>query len=381
MTLVPAFDAAGQCTHLVGVVHDVTEKKAIESMLLQSQKMESIGHLAGGIAHDFNNVLSVILGNCELLIEDLKPGDTVRRGLETIRKAGQRAAALTHQLLAFSRHQVLELKTVSLNDTIVNMDGMLRRLIGENISLVTRPAHGLDLVKIDPDPGQMEQVLMNLAVSARDAMAEGGSLIIETADVELDERYAREHLGAAPGPHVMMAVSDTGVGMDKETIAQIFEPFFTTKEEGKGTGLGLSTVFGIVQQSGGNVWVYSEPGKGTTFKIYLPRTVDGEMADVAEPPPQPGASATETILVVEGRGAGAGAGLRSTAQGGRPGSGSGEWWRCSRSIGARRACPPAPNRRGDAAYERPGGRGAARVGAPGDEGPVHVRVHGQLHRP
>ena len=297
VTLAPVFNAAGRCTHLVGAVHDATEKKTIESMLRQSQKMESIGHLAGGIAHDFNNILSVILGNAEMLLDDILPSDPVRPGLEAIRKAGERAAALTHQLLAFSRQQVLELRTVNLNETIVSMDAMLRRLIGEDISLLTRPEPGLDLVKVDP--GQMEQVLMNLVVNARDAMPHGGSLTIETENVELDEEYARDHPGIAPGPHVMMAVSDTGVGMDKETIRQIFDPFFTTKERGKGTGLGLSTVFGIVRQSGGSIWVYSEPGKGTTFKVYVPRTEESAEAEVPEAAAAVRAGGTATILVAE----------------------------------------------------------------------------------
>ena len=215
-----------------------------EEQLRQSQKMESIGRLAGGIAHDFNNILTVILGNSEMVAAGLKPGDRIGAGIESIRSAGERAASLTRQLLAFSRQQVLEPKIVDLNQIVTGMDGMLRRLIGEDVELVTRPARQLHMVKVDP--GQMEQVLMNLAVNARDAMPRGGKITIETGHVELDDAYARQHVSVTPGPYVMLAVSDTGVGMDKATLARIFEPFFTTKEKGKGTGLGLSTVFGIV---------------------------------------------------------------------------------------------------------------------------------------
>ena len=282
---------------------DLTERKraaatlaALEVQLRQSQKMDAVGRLAGGVAHDFNNVLSVILSYGELLLADMKPGEPMRDDVEEIRKAGMRAAALTRQLLMFSRQQVLEPKVLDLNEVLTSMDKMLQRILGADVDLVSLPAQGLGRVRVDPS--NIEQVIMNLAVNARDAMPTGGKLTMETDNVVLDEAYAREHLGVTPGSHVMLAVSDTGVGMDKATVARIFEPFFTTKEPGKGTGLGLSTVFGIVQQSGGSLWVYSEPGKGTTFKVYLPRV------DAAVEAPNPAGPPTtlrgsETILLVE----------------------------------------------------------------------------------
>jgi len=268
-----------------------------QQQLLQVQKMEAIGRLAGGVAHDFNNLLTVLGGRSRLLLDRLRRDDPLRRDIELIQETADRAATLTQQLLAFSRKQVLAPKVLDLNAVVVNMDTMLRRLIGEDIDLVTVPGPALGRVKADP--GQIEQVIMNLAINARDAMPRGGQLTIETANVELDEAYARRHVAVRPGPHVMLAVSDTGPGMDAETQARVFEPFFTTKEPGKGTGLGLATVYGIVKQSGGNIWVYSEPGRGTTFKIYLPRVE--EAAEPVEPakalagPPR----GLETVLVVE----------------------------------------------------------------------------------
>jgi two-component system cell cycle sensor histidine kinase/response regulator CckA len=267
-----------------------------EEQLRQAQKMEAVGRLAGGVAHDFNNVLSVILCYGETLLADIKPGDPMRADVEEIRKAGLRAAALTRQLLMFSRQQVLEPKVLDLNEVLSSMDKMLQRILGADVDLVSLLAQPLGMVRADRS--SLEQVIMNLVVNARDAMPTGGKLTMETGNVVLDEAYSQTHFGVTPGPHVMIAVTDTGVGIDPATLGRIFEPFFTTKETGKGTGLGLSTVFGIVQQSGGSVWVYSEPGRGTTFKVYLPR-VDGaaERSRSVEPPAN--LRGSETILLVE----------------------------------------------------------------------------------
>jgi signal transduction histidine kinase len=273
------------------------ELSQTKDQLAQAQKMEAVGLLAGGVAHDFNNLLMVITGRSELLLLRLGPEDAVRQDLELIKSTGQRAADLTRQLLAFSRKQVLQPKVLNLNGIVQGLAPMLERLIGEDIELHAALDPALGSVKADP--GQIEQVIMNLAVNARDAMPDGGQLTIETSNVELDAACASHRVGARPGPHVMLAVTDTGYGMDENTRARIFEPFFTTKEVGKGTGLGLSTVHGIVNQSGGTIWVYSEPGRGTTFKIYLPRTTDdvnGLGCGRAVTPPALG---SETILLVE----------------------------------------------------------------------------------
>jgi two-component system, cell cycle sensor histidine kinase and response regulator CckA len=285
---------------LVGAVVtflDSTDKKRLESQLLQSQKMESVGRLAGGVAHDFNNLLTVIIGYGDLLVHDLGPGHRGLGRLEEIRQAAGRASSLTRQLLAFSRKQMLEPKVLDLNAVVADVERMLRRLIGEDVQFVTVSGSGLGRVRADP--GQVEQVIVNLAVNARDAMPTGGRLIVETRNVDLDESYARERPDARPGRHVLLAVSDTGHGMDAETLSHAFEPFFTTREPGKGTGLGLATVYGIVRQSGGHVTIYSEPGRGTTCKVYLPR-IDEEQDDAPAAPAlaavPPG---TETILLVE----------------------------------------------------------------------------------
>ncbi|HEV8532448.1 MAG TPA: GAF domain-containing protein [Methylomirabilota bacterium] len=268
-----------------------------QGQLAQAGKMEAIGHLAGGVAHDFNNLLMVIMGRTELLLNDLDATDPKRSTAKIIEQTAQRAADLTRQLLAFSRKQVLNPVVLDLNAVVPKMGEMLRRLIGEDIDLVTVLGSALGHVKADP--GQIEQIIMNLAVNARDAMPEGGRLTLETANVDLDAGYARKHVGARPGPHVMLALSDTGIGMDAQTQAHIFEPFFTTKGPRKGTGLGLAMVYGIVKQSGGNIWVYSEPGKGASFKIYLPRIeepIDDSHAGSSLPAPAHG---VETILLVE----------------------------------------------------------------------------------
>ncbi len=254
--------------YLHSIIHDVTKEKELEAQLHQSQKLESIGQLAGGVAHDFNNILNVILGYGELVLNKLHHGDPMREEVLQIVEAGRRSMSLTQQLLAFSRKQILQPKILNINESLKAIEGMLRRLIGEDIELTLALAEDLSYVKADQ--GQIEQIIMNLAVNARDAMPYGGKLIIETTNVVLDESYAQNHAGAEPGDYVMIAVTDTGRGMDRETLSRIFEPFFTTKEKEKGTGLGLATVYGIVKQSGGNIWVYSEPEKGTTFKIYLP---------------------------------------------------------------------------------------------------------------
>ena len=286
----------GHLVRVWGTQRDVTDQRHLEEQFRQSQKMEAVGQLAGGIAHDFNNLLTAILGNTQLLLRDLPAGDVKRGDVEEIRKASERAASLTRQLLAYSRRQMLQPVVLDLNVVVAEMDKMLRRLIGEHIALATVLAP--DLGRVRADPNQIEQVIVNLAVNARDAMTEGGKLTIETANIDLDEPFAQTHLGSLPGPYAMLAVTDSGTGMDGTVRAHLFEPFFTTKEVGKGTGLGLATVYGIVKQSDGYISVYSEPGHGSSFKIYLPRiTAPAGPAGGAQ---KTGAErGTETVLVVE----------------------------------------------------------------------------------
>jgi len=280
-----------------GIIVDITERKILETQLQQSRKMEAVGRLAGGIAHDFNNLLTIITGYTDLALSRPTVPLDLRNDIERIENAAARAAALVRQLLAFSRKQVLQPKTLDLNDIVINMDKLLRRLIDDHIEMVTRVHDGLGKVKADP--AQIEQVIMNLVVNARDAMPNGGRLLLETSNVDLDSAYAVDHVSVKPGRYVMLAVSDTGIGMDSATVAHIFEPFYTTKESGRGTGLGLSTVYGIVKQSGGYIWVYSEPGKGSTFKVYLPRVEDS--VEQAEPKRVPlfQQRGTEVVLLVE----------------------------------------------------------------------------------
>jgi PAS domain S-box-containing protein len=273
------------------------EKIILEEQLRQSQKMEAIGKLAGGVAHDFNNLLTVIHGYSELLLNSLDQNSRLRQDVLEIKNASQRASSLTNQLLAFSRKQVLQPTVLDLNAHVSSMDKMLRRMIGENIKLTSLLAE--DLGRIKADPGQIEQVILNLAINAKDAMPNGGKLTIETANVILDESFTRSRIGMAPGRYVMLSMSDTGSGMTPEVKERIFDPFFTTKEKGKGTGLGLATVYGIIQQSGGNIWVYSEPGVGTTFKIYLPTIEEGTESLRPTSVPTKSTQGSETILLVE----------------------------------------------------------------------------------
>jgi len=298
LSISPIKDGAGTIIGVSGIGRDITERKSLEAQLRQAQKVESIGQLAGGIAHDFNNLLTVINSYSAMLLEERDASNpTIRNGIEQIKEAGHRAASLTRQLLTFSRQQVLEPKVLDLNDVVSNIAKLLRRLIGENINLDLYLHPSIGRVKVDP--GQIEQVIMNLAVNGRDAMPGGGQLTVKTGNVELDDAYAREHVSVQPGPYVMLAVSDTGCGMDAETQTRIFEPFFTTKEPGKGTGLGLATVYGIVTQSGGHIWIQSELGKGSTFKIYFPRVEEKSELTESRPVRTEALRGSETVLLVE----------------------------------------------------------------------------------
>jgi PAS domain S-box-containing protein len=297
LSAAPLVDGKGNINGSVVVIADITERKKLEEQFLQAQKMEAVGRLAGGVAHDFNNLLTAIIGYSQLALARLHREDPMRREIEEIEQAGHRAAGLTNQLLAFSRRQVLQPQVLDLNVVVANLGKMLERLIGEDIVLATTLAPGIGFVKADR--GQIEQIIMNLAVNSRDAMPDGGRLTIETFHADLDDSYTAEHLDVRPGPYVVLAISDNGCGMDKETQSNIFEPFFTTKELGKGTGLGLSTVYGIVKQSGGHIGLYSEPGEGTTFKVYLPRLEESDQKHESGVTEKESLEGSETVLLVE----------------------------------------------------------------------------------
>lgn len=286
----------GKITKILNIARDITERKILETQLRQSQKLETVGRLAGGIAHDFNNLLTVINGFSDFLLKDIPQDNPIRSDIEAIYNAGQKAADLTRQLLAFSRRQIFDLQILDLNEIVGNFSKILHRIIGDNIKLEIKFCPELGKIKVDP--GQMEQVILNILVNARDALPEGGVINIETDNVDLDQEYSHGHLHLEPGRYVMISVSDTGIGMSKEIQQQVFEPFFTTKEGGKGTGLGLSTVYGIVKQSKGYIWVYSEPNIGTCFKIYLPR-VDQPEEKIPAGQNIPLNKGNEKILLVE----------------------------------------------------------------------------------
>jgi PAS domain S-box-containing protein len=281
----------------IAFINDISQRKQLEEQLLQAQKMEAVGRLAGGVAHDFNNMLTVIQGYNRMILDDLPAADPLRECAEEIHRAAERAGALTNQLLAFSRRQLIQPRAMSVNAVVEHTEKMLRRLIGEDVELVLHLAPGIGNIRADPS--HIEQAIVNLVVNSRDAMPFGGRITIETSDVTLDEHYSHSHVGVQPGPFVMIAVSDTGQGMDAETKRRIFEPFFTTKSRGKGTGLGLATVYGTVKQVGGDIWVYSEPGQGTTLKLYFPRVTEAAQQSEMKETAPPQARADETILVVE----------------------------------------------------------------------------------
>ena len=294
---VTLYDKTGRLEFIIGTGLDISEQRNLEAQFRQSQKMEAIGKLAGGIAHDFNNLLTAINGYSDLILDTLDSEDPINSDIQEIRQAGQQASDLTQQLLAFSRQQILDMKVVNLNDICRKVDRMLRRIIGENVTLITEQGDNLHTIKVDS--GQIEQIILNLSINARDAMSDCGVLTIETQNIYLDAKYNQTHTSQKPGQYVMLAISDTGCGMTKEIKDRIFEPFFTTKEKGKGTGLGLSTVYGIVKQCGGFIWVYSEPNKGTTFKIYFPQSVENTEQTVNLKIQETYPYGSETILLAE----------------------------------------------------------------------------------
>ncbi len=303
-SVMPLIDDQGEKIGWISVVRDITERKRAEMeheklqvQLGQAQKMESVGRLAGGVAHDFNNMLGVIFGHTEMAIEDVDPATPLHASLQAIQHAAERSAALTRQLLAFARKQAVAPKVINLSETVAGMLNMLRRLIGEDIDLLWCPGEDLPQVKVDP--AQIDQLLANLCVNARDAIEGVGKITIETASAAFDEAYCAAHHGFVPGEYALLAVSDDGCGMDKKTLNQIFEPFFTTKEQGKGTGLGLASIYGMVKQNNGFINVYSEPGQGTTFKIYLPAYTVKSAGVVENAPALPAKRGNETILLVE----------------------------------------------------------------------------------
>ncbi len=296
-TITPLRDNEGRITHFISNDRDITDRRRLENQLQQAQKMDAIGRLAGGVAHDFNNLLMVISSYAELMLDSLSPQHPLRRNVDEIQKASRRAADLTRQLLAFGRKQMQSLQLLDLNIIIEDINKMLPRLIGEDIELVFVP--GRDLGRTKADPVQIEQILMNLVANARDAMPKGGRLVIETASVRLDDAYVQEHSIVSPGAYVLLTVTDTGQGIAPEHLSHIFEPFYTTKEEGKGTGLGLATVYGIVKQNSGFIWVYSEPGLGTTFKIYLPQAAPARLVLQPSLPIEGCPRGCETLLLAE----------------------------------------------------------------------------------
>jgi PAS domain S-box-containing protein len=295
-TISPVHDEQGTLVSYVAVKRYVGRERQLEQQLHQAQRLEAVGRLAGGVAHDFNNLLTAILGYAHTALTKLSAQEPLRRNLEEIIKRADQAGNLTRQLLTYSSHQALEPRVLDLNALLGNMDGRIRELIGEHIAL--RMALAADLWRIFADPSGLERVVLNLVINARDAMPAGGKLTIETANVDLDQSYARDHIGVNPGPHVLLALADSGIGLDPETKAHLFEPFYTTKAPGQGGGLGLPTVYGIVKQSGGFIWAYSETGHGTVFKIYLPKT-DQALAALHPAAPRPAPTGSETILVVE----------------------------------------------------------------------------------